>query len=351
MKSVDELYGQMMAEFARRTGVEASGTGDLAVRLYAVAAELYSLYIQADWVARQCFPQSAEGEYLERHAFLRGVARRSAAKAQGVLRFSVDAPPAADLAISAGTVCMTAGLVRFETTEPVVLKAGCTTVDAHAQAVEPGGAGNVAAGSVLSMAVAPVGVSRCTNPQPFTGGMDEEGDEALRERVLETYQRLPNGANAAFYQQGALSFSQVAAASVIPRKRGIGTVDVVIATDGGMPGEDLLARVGEYFESRREIAVDVLVSAPAALPVEVRVQIQAAEGRDPEKVRAEVESAVAGFFSGRGLGRDVLRAELGRLVYGVDGVANYKVTAPGEDVAVRPHELPTLKTLAVEETP
>ena len=62
------------------------------------------------------------------------------------------------------------------------------------------------AGSVLGMTVPPVGVRSCVNPAPFLGGVDVEEDEALRQRVLETYRRMPNGANAAFYEQGALSF-------------------------------------------------------------------------------------------------------------------------------------------------
>ena len=36
------------------------------------AAQVYGLYVQADWVGRQCFPQTAQGEFLDRHAQLRG---------------------------------------------------------------------------------------------------------------------------------------------------------------------------------------------------------------------------------------------------------------------------------------
>ena len=82
-----------------------------------------------------------------------------------------------------------------------------------------------------------------------------EEDEELRERILETFRRLPNGANAAFYQQGALSFDEVAAAAVLPRARGQGTVDVVVATLVGVPGEELLQRLQDYFQQRREIAI------------------------------------------------------------------------------------------------
>ena len=48
--TVEELYGQMVDTFQRETGLALAGDGDMAVRLYAVAAQLYALYVQADWV-------------------------------------------------------------------------------------------------------------------------------------------------------------------------------------------------------------------------------------------------------------------------------------------------------------
>ena len=73
--TVEELYGQMVDTFQRETGLALAGDGDMAVRLYAVAAQLYALYVQADWVGRQCFPQTAQGDYLDKHAQLRGRGR------------------------------------------------------------------------------------------------------------------------------------------------------------------------------------------------------------------------------------------------------------------------------------
>lgn len=349
MKTIEEIYSEMTADFSARTGVELAADGDMAVRLYAVAAQIYSLYVQSEWVARQCFPQTAVGEYLDRHASLRGVERRQAAKAVGTLRFSVTEGHSTDLTVPAGTVCMTAGLIRFETLKEAVISAGSLSVDVPAQAVEAGMAGNVASNTVLSMAVAPVGVSGVNNPEPFTGGVEEEEDEALRARVLETFRRLPNGANAAFYEQGALSFSQVAAANVIPRDRGIGTVDVVIATDSGLPDAELIAQVQEYFEERREIAVDVQVLAPTAQSVDVTVQVKAMDGKDAAAVQQAVESTVAGWFNGSRLGCDVLLAELGHLVFETQGVANYAITLPASDVAIAVDQLPVLGKLTVEE--
>lgn len=349
MKTVDEIYGEMAAVFAQQTGLEAGTAGDLAVRLYAVAAQVYSLYLQAEWTKRQCFPQTAEGEYLDLHAALRGVERKSAAPAKGTIRFSVPAAAQSDRTIPVGTVCMTAGLVRFETTEEAVLEAGSLYADVPAQALEAGAAGNAAAGTILTMAVAPAGVAACTNPAAFAGGVDAEDDESLRIRVLDTFRRLANGANAAYYQQTAMAFEEVAAATVLPRKRGVGTVDVVIATAAGTPGEDLLEQVEEKLQKAREIAVDVAVSAPVTQTVNVSAQVKAAEGRDGAQVRNAVKQAVQGWFTGERLSRPVLLAELGSVIYAVEGVENYAITAPAADIAAVAGTLPVLGTLTVGE--
>lgn len=345
---MDEIYQEMLACVQESAGMEVREGCDLSVRLYAVAAQVYGLYVQADWVVRQCFPQLAQGEYLDHHAQLRGLERKAATNAQGTIRFFVTAAADTDRTIPAGTVCMTAGLLRFETTQDGVLAAGTLQVDVPARAVEAGAAGNVAAGSIVSMAVAPVGVAGCGNPKAFAGGADAEEDEALRERVLDTFKRLPNGANAAFYEQGALSFDEVAAAVVLPRARGQGTVDVVVATLLGVPDQDLLDELEEYFQSRREIAVDVEVKAPETVPVAVAVEVAAAPGQDEDAVLERVEQALEGWFTGKRLGENVLLAKLGSVIFGCEGVENYSITSPAADVTITSGQLPVLASLSVE---
>lgn len=348
MKTIDEIYQQMLSCFGERTGLEPREGCDLSARLYTLAAQVYALYVQADWVVRQAFPQTAEGEFLDRHAQLRSLERKPAVAAEGSVRFTAGEVSTAPRDIPAGTVCMTAGLIRFETVGDAVLPAGEKTVDVPIRALEPGRSGNVSAGSILSMAVAPMGIARCTNPSPCTGGADAEGDGALRARVLESFKRLPNGANSAFYQQGALSFDQVVAAAVIPRPRGVGSVDVIPATLSGQPGQELLEDMKAYFDRRREIAVDLQVKAPRTVTVNVAVQVERLEGWDGAQVLAGVEEAIRGWFTGERLGQRILRARLGELVYHCDGVANYSVTAPAADVAVEVDQLPLLGTLRVE---
>ena len=348
MKTVDEIYREMLSGFGERTGLEPREGCDLAVRLYAVAAQVYALYVQAEWVVRQAFPQTAEGQYLDRHAQLRGRERKPAVAAEGRVVFSALETASLPRDIPKGTVCMTAGLVRFETTEGAVLAAGQTKVEVPVRALEPGAAGNVSAGAILAMAVAPMGVASCNNPKACAGGADGEEDAALRARVLDTFNRLPNGANTAFYQQGALSFEQVAAAAVIPRPRGVGSVDVIPATLAGIPSTALLKELEDYFNERREIAVDLRVRAPSTVTVNIAVKVAHGEGQDRAQVLARVEKTLRDWFTGKLLGQDVLRAKLGELIYHCEGVANYTITTPGADVPVDDDVLPVLGTLKVE---
>ena len=132
MKELEEIYQEMLDCFAQRTGLEAAESCDLAVRFYAVAAQVYALYAQADWVLRQCFPQTAAGSCLDSHAQLRGLSRKQATAAEGSIRFSVARAADTDRPIPAGTVCMTPGLIRFETAQAAVLEAGASWVDVPA---------------------------------------------------------------------------------------------------------------------------------------------------------------------------------------------------------------------------
>lgn len=348
MKTVEEIYQELLADFEKRIGMEVSATCDLAVRLYAVAAQVQALYAQTEWVGRQSFPQTAEGMYLDYHAQMRGLVRSAAVRAVGTLRFSVRAAAEENLPVPEGTVCISTLGVHFETTQAAVLTAGETFVDVPARAVEAGAAGNAGADTILSMSVPPAGIVQCTNPAAFAGGEDEETDESLRGRILDSYQRLPNGANAAFYESQALLHPGVAAARAVGRPRGIGTVDVYVAATSGVPEEKMLQAIEADLAAKREIAVDVQVKAPQTETVNVSVALTAAPGSEAEAVKGAAEGAVRRYFTGARLGEGVRLSELYALLHEVQGVDNYRVLTPAEDLAPRATVLPVLGTLSVQ---
>lgn len=349
MKSIEEIYEELAGEFQRRTGLTAAGSSDLSVRFYAVAAQLYGLGCQLEWMGKQCFPQTATSSMLDYHGQMRNIQRHSAERAVGAVRFFAAEDRVEATVIPEGTVCMTAEGTRFVTMEAAEIGLDESQVDVNTQAVETGEGGNAAAGRITFLSVAPTGVTACTNPAPMTGGRDEEDDEALRARILATYARLANGANAAFYEQTAMGVPGVAAVKVLPRNRGIGTVDVVVSAMEGMPSGELLEKLEKEFNALREIAVDVKVNEPTRTDVNLEIRLSVEQGYPFEKVKAQVESGIRGWFNGSLLGKPVLQAELTSMVFLAEGVANCAVTISGGDVAAVPTALPCVGTLTITE--
>ena len=349
MKEISELYEGMLETFEEKTGFAMEDTADLAVRLYAAAAEIQALYIYADWALTQSFPQSAAGKYLDYHGQLRGITRKSGHKAGGILRFKIDSARAEPLRVPAGTVCTTAGLVRFVTTEDALIRAGALYADAAAEAEIVGTAGNVPAERITNMTRAPVGVTGVTNPAAFAGGSGEEDDESLRERILDSFIRLPNGANAAFYELRALSHQGVEAVRVIPRHQGIGTVGVVVSGAGGVPEQALLQEIQDDLDSVREIAVDVTVMAPELERVDLAVRILPKPGKSFDSAQAAVRTALTAWFDGGLLGKPVYRTQLGRVILDTGVAETYTITAPTKDLPGDARRLPQLGTLTITE--
>ena len=202
------------------------------------------------------------------------------------------------------------------------------------------------AGAVCCMPLPPVGISGCLNPAPITGGSGGEDDESLRARILESYSSLPNGANMAYYAEQARSVDGVCAVQVLPRRRGVGTVDVVIAAQNGAPGQETLDAVYELLQTQREICVDILVSPPELKPVDLTVDLAA---EDFEEAKTAVQTALTDWFSGVLLGKSVLLAELNSLIFRTAGVKNCRITLPEADLAAAEGVLPVLGTLTFAE--
>ena len=85
MRTVEAIYEALRAACEERCGCVIGDSCEMAVRLYAAAAQIQALEVQAEWVSRQSFPQTAEGEMLDRHAETRGITRLAAERAKGAL--------------------------------------------------------------------------------------------------------------------------------------------------------------------------------------------------------------------------------------------------------------------------
>ena len=349
MKTAEEILEEMKNLFYEKTGTEIRDDSDMGVRMTAAASQVESLYVYNDWVLRQCFPTTATGEHLDMHGGIRGVERKKAAKSTGEISFSIKSVKSTPVEIPSGTVCTTAGGIAFITTADGVIEAGQKVCSVPAEAILSGIQGNVQAQTVKYMTAAPVGVEECTNVSAFSGGKDAESDEAYRERILNSFKRLANGANAAWYEKTVSEIDGVAAVSVVPKSRGLGTVDIIIAGENGIPTDELIEKVADTLNETREICVDILVKAPETLALNITVKVKAMSGYDANAVKNNVNAAIKGLFGGERLGKKLFRAEIADAVYHTEGVANYEVISPDFDYFGLPGVLLVPGTVAVQD--
>lgn len=191
----NDILNRMKQAFFDECGQNVDNMGDIGARFQVVASELYSLLCNIDYIKRQSFVQTAEGEYLDYHAELRDMHRKASSKAIGILTFAISEPLDSNFTIEAGTICAVKDkpFIQFSTNEDAVILAGETSVDVAATALEAGEEYNAKIGTITVLVAAPTLVSSVTNNHSFYGGYDDESDEALRRRLIKSFEFLPTG--------------------------------------------------------------------------------------------------------------------------------------------------------------
>jgi uncharacterized phage protein gp47/JayE len=240
-------------------------------------AHLTLLYI--DWLAKQLLPDTSEQEWLDRHGtiWLKNAdgskGRKVATYANGMVAFD----GAFGIIIPSGTVLMAATRVQYQTIEEVTL--GNAGASAPAVALVSGEIGNLPSGTSISFPNPPEGVSaNAILDGDMSGGVDQETDEQLRERVLFRIQKPPMGGDKDDYEAWTMSIPGVTRAWCAPTEMGPGTVtvrfmmDVVRDYNNGFPLASDCTLVKTYLDTVRPVAVkDLFVVSPIPMPVDMLI--------------------------------------------------------------------------------
>lgn len=252
-------------------------------------AFLVLLYI--DWLSKQLLPDTAETEWLDRHAdiWLPGDGRKPATFASGSGTVTgingTVLPNSAQLTGANG--------VLYETTEAITVGGSPTPVDIRA--VDPGKFGNLDQGSTLAFVSAIAGVDGTVTIVEMHGGVDIESDDDLRERVLERIQQPPMGGAQYDFVAWAKQVPGVTRAWAFP-EQGAGTItvrflmDVLRADDDGWPTPDDVITVKNYIDLKRPVAVkDSYVMAPIKQFLDMTITNLA---KDDAATRASIEQEI-----------------------------------------------------------
>ena len=294
----------MRAEYQRLTGALPGEDSDIGIRMALLANQLELLEEELGALRQAADPETAKGEMLDRHADSRGLRRKEAAAAGGVLRFLTGRgrrlrrsccprdwwPPQ-----PARTGSGLSPLPR-DASPPGRLKPWLP-----AQAEQPGSTGNAAAGSITVLVTAAGSGGRGGDPRGLLrADRTPKLTTELRSRLLESYHAwypmAPMPPVTAVWPWPRTGWASV---RVIQRPRGSGSVDLVIAGEGAVAFRGSTVReLGELVAQQRELGVDAQVTAAEESPCPVTLELFAGENYAFDDVKTQAEAAPSGHCSG-----------------------------------------------------
>jgi uncharacterized phage protein gp47/JayE len=258
------------------------------------AGAVHGLYGYLEWLARQIILDTADDEFLERHASVWGIVRKPATPAVG----AVEVTGNEGAAIPVGSTLVRPDGVQYLTESEAWIVDGSATI--YLSAVLPGQAGNAAPGGQLSFDTPINGIQARTTigPDGMTLGTDIEPDADLRARLLLRIQEPPHGGAAHDYIAWALSVPGVTRAWVYPNELGLGRVTVRFVRDNDLsliPDTAEVQAVQDYIDTVRPVTARTTVVAPVPVPLNFVIDI----APDTPGVRLAVEEEL----------RDLIRRE------------------------------------------
>jgi len=254
-----------------------------------------------------------------------GLARLPAVPAVGQVRFARFTPTEVAL-VPVGTLVRTADAqqgfrVQADPAHPAwdgsqagyVIGAGVAGVVVKVAAVAPGSAGNVQPGAVSLIADALAGVDTVANDAALQGGLDAEGDDALRVRFRDYLAsrsratRVAVGHAVASLRQG-LRYT-------ITETPGTGGFVVTVDDGSGAPSAGLLSDAADAIDAVRPLATSFVVQPPVVNLVNVSLTIATAAGAVHGEVAAMVQLAVSSHLNAMDIGADLSWSRIAQLAY------------------------------------
>lgn len=325
-ETYDEIYERMRAKYVEESGAEVDSASDIAIRLRVLAGEIYNMQTNFEWLKRQLFANTADGEFLERLAEQRGLERRAAVKAQGMLEFCLKEVKNMPVVIPAGTsvATYTDTPVLICTTEDSQIPPSTYSVKVPAEAEKAGYSGNINAKTAEVPVNIPSEIDSVTNPSVFKGGADEESDASLRERIQKSYLNQPNGMNKEYYIKLAKSVDGVFKAGVVPKLRGLSTLNVYVCGYDRVLSNETLGEVQKLMDSERGLNVDVSVQNAYSVDYDMNVRVVPRTGYENEEIIEKLTSAFEEFIYNIDVGGRLFISALGKHLMETGCIENYE---------------------------
>lgn len=289
-------------------------------------------------IIRETYIKTAQGEFLDYRAVEHGTSRYAATNTEVKARFNDDDGNPINVEIGDRFASIAESPIFY-----TVIKAN-NDGTAEMQAEESGTSANSYLGQVLPVTpndnLAWAEIVEITIP-----ARDEENDDHLRARLLNTNSWVAYGGNVADYLDMTSKIHDVGATQVYPVWDGPGTVKLVILNNDLMPAsQTLIKKVKEEIDPEDKetqgyglapIDHRVTVTAPEAFRIDIAMNVTIVDSANIDSIRANIKTSLEELFKslrrdwstinatvGRGYQLTVYRSKILSRVMMLEGVAN-----------------------------
>lgn len=289
-------------------------------------------------ILRETYIKTAQGEFLDYRAVEHGTNRYAATNTEVKARFNDDDGNPVNVEVGDRFASIAESPIFYT----VIKSNGDGT--AEMQAEEAGTSANSYLGQVLPVTpndnLAWAEIVEITIP-----ARDEENDDHLRARLLNSNSWVAYGGNVADYLDMTSKISDVGATQVYPTWDGPGTVKLVILNNDLMPASStLVKKVKEEIDPEESttqgyglapIDHQVIVVAPETFEVNIAMNVTIADSANIDTIRANIKTSLEEFFKslrkdwstvnptvGRGYSMIIYRSKILSRVMTLEGIAN-----------------------------
>lgn len=351
-EDIDKSEGGFPWDFTRPTAIE--------------IAELKE-YVLVE-VLKSLSPVTCEESYLlDYHADGRGLVRRESVNATGYVTVTAKAGLVIPLGYGFSTEADDEGnTIDFVTTEEVTVDS-LGNAKIPIEAAEGGSASNVGVNTIVLHAGDETGelldeIISVTNEEAVTGGLDEEDDDTLRERIVE-YDRshdISYVGNVADYKRWALSVPGVGAVTVIPAKDDSGTIKIILMDQNGVPASKQIQDAVYDYIMRPDSESDRLappnavleITAPETVVVNISAVVYLREAEIGD-VQNDLKAALQSYLLNVSSNDSAVRiSAINSIIGAVSGIYDYdsvQINGASKNVDLESGQMPVLGTVKITE--
>ncbi len=351
-EDIDKSEGGFPWDFTRPTAIE--------------IAELKE-YVLVE-VLKSLSPVTCEESYLlDYHADGRGLVRRESVNATGYVTVTAKAGLVIPLGYGFSTEADDEGnTIDFVTTEEVTVDS-LGNAKIPIEAAEGGSASNVGVNTIVLHAGDETGelldeIISVTNEEAVTGGLDEEDDDTLRERIVE-YDRshdISYVGNVADYKRWALSVPGVGAVTVIPAKDDSGTIKIILMDQNGVPASKQIQDAVYDYIMRPDSESDRLappnavleITAPETVVVNISAVVYLREAEIGD-VQNDLKAALQSYLLNVSSNDSAVRiSAINSIIGSVSGIYDYdsvQINGVSKNVYLESGQMPVLGTVTITE--